>query len=265
LDFSRCDLVLDLVENVFQGLSGFHDIHDRDVFFRLQFVGEIFKMFGNGGDEVFDGVLDGWFEDIIDKVIKDVVAGNAVLEFANFGNDGCQEVCQKSFTTFNSCFSFDNDILDSSINFLQNCLDNWGGSGNFSFNGSLDFFQKVDNVILDFSRCDLVLDLVENVFQGLSGFHDIHDRDVFFRLQFVGEIFKMFGNGGDEVFDGVLDGWFEDIIEKVIKDIVASKVVFEFTYFGNDGCQEVCQKTFSRFNMSFCFGNNSLDSGINFL
>jgi len=75
----------------------------------------------------------------------------------------------------------------------------------------------------------------------------------------------MIRNGGDEVFDGILDGWFEDIIEKVIKDIVASKAVLEFANFGNDGCQEVCQKTFSRFNMSFCFGNDSLDSRINFL
>jgi len=139
-------------------------------------------MIRNGGDEVFDGILDGWFEDIIEKVIKDVIAGNVVLEFTNFLNDGFKELYQKSFARFNMSFSFGDDILDSSINFLQNCLDSWGGGGNFSFNGSLDFFQKVDNVIFDFSGYDLFFDLVKNVFQSLSSLHDIKDGDVFFRF-----------------------------------------------------------------------------------
>merc|ERR1712042_269252 len=34
---------------------------------------------------------------------------------------------------------------------------------------------------------------------------------------------EMYSNGGDEVFNGMLKGRFEDIIEKVIKDVVSSK------------------------------------------
>ena len=40
------------------------------------------------------------------------------------------------------------------------------------------------------------------------------------RLQFVSKITKMFSNGGDEVFNGMLDSGLQDIIQEIIKALV---------------------------------------------
>merc|ERR1719167_690185 len=210
-------------------------------------------------------MLKGRFEDIIEKIIKDVVSSKVILELTNFGNDGFEQVNQKTFARFNSSLGFGNDSLDSSVNLFQDSLDSRGGSSNLSIDSGLDFVQKINDVILNFSRFNLGFDLGKDVFQVLDSFHDFSQRDVFLRLELVSKISKMFTNGGDEVFNGMLKGRFEDIIEKVIKDVVSSKVVLELTNFGNDGFKQVNQKTFARFNSSLGLGNDSLDSSINLL
>merc|ERR1712042_393135 len=192
-------------------------------------------------------MLEGGFEDIIEQVFKDVVTSNVVLELSNLSNDGFKQVNQKTFARFDSSLS----------------LGSRGGSSNLSINSGLDFVQEINDIILNFSRFNLGFDLGKDVFQVLDSFHDFSQRDVFLRLELVSKISKMFTNGGDEVFNGMLKGRFEDIIEKVIKDVVSSKVVLELTNFGNDGFKQVNQKTFARFNSSLGLGNDSLDSSIN--
>merc|ERR1719282_1551803 len=164
-------------------------------------------------------MLKGRFEDIIEKVIKDVVSSKVVLELTNFGNDG----------------------LDSSINLFQDSLDSRGGSSNLGINSGLDFVQEINDVILNFSRFNLGLDLGKDVFQILDSLHNLSNVDVFLGFELVSKISKMFTNGGDEVFNGMLKGRFEDIIEKIIKDVVSSKVILELTNFGNDGFKQVNQ------------------------
>merc|ERR1712243_283819 len=263
LNFSRFNLGFNLGKDVFQVLDSFHDFSQRDVFLRLELVSKISKMFTNGGDEVFNGMLKGRFEDIIEKVIKDVVSSKVVLELTNFGNDGFKQVNQKTFARFNSSLGLGNDSLDSSINLFQDSLDSRGGSSNLGINSGLDFVQEINEVILNFSRFNLGLDLGKDVFQILDSLHNLSNADVFLGFELVSKISKMFTNGRDEVFNGMLKGRFEDIIEKIIKDVVSSKVILELTNFGNDGFEQVNQKTFARFNSSLGFGNDSLDSSIN--
>merc|ERR1719167_1389809 len=210
-------------------------------------------------------MLKGRFEDIIEKIIKDVVSSKVILELTNFGNDGFEQVNQKTFARFNSSLGFGNDSLDSSINLFQDSLDSRGGSSNLGINSGLDFVQEINDVILNFSRFNLGLDLGKDVFQILDSLHNLSNADVFLGFELVSKISKVFTNGGDEVFDGMLKGRFEDIIEKVIKDVISSKVVLELTNFGNDGFKQVSQKTFAGFNSSLSFGNDSLDGSINLL
>merc|ERR1712243_394911 len=161
-------------------------------------------------------MLKGRFEDIIEKVFKDVVTSNVVLELSNLSNDGFKQVNQKTFARFDSSLSLGNDSLDSSINLFQDSLDSRGGSSNLSINSGLDFVQEINDIILNFSRFNLGFNLGKDVFQVLDSFHDFSQRDVFLRLELVSKISKMFTNGGDEVFNGMLKGRFE----KVIKDVV---------------------------------------------
>merc|ERR1712198_769057 len=200
----------------------------------LQLVGEVAKVLANGGDEVLDGMLEGGLEDIIEEIIKDVVASNVVLELSNLGNDGFKEVDQETFSSLNMSLGLFNDILDSSINLLQDSLDGRGGLGNLSINNSLDFVQEVEDVVFNLSRFNLGFDLVEDVFQVLDSFHDVSDGDVFLGLELVSKVTKMLANGGDEVLDGMLEGGLEDIIEEIIKDVVASNVVLELSNFCHD-------------------------------
>jgi len=233
-DFSRLNLGFDLVEDIFQILSSFHDVSDRDVFLGFQFVSKVSKMFSNGGNKVLNGMLQGWFQNIIQKIIKDVVSSNVILKLSNLGNDSLQEVNQKSLSRFNMSLGFLNNILDSSINLFQNSLDSWSCISNLSFNNSLDLVQKINDVIFDFSRLNLGFDLVEDIFQILSSFHDVSDRDVLLWFELVGKITKMFSNSGNEVLNGMFDCGFQDIIQEIIKDIVTSNTVFQLSQFGQD-------------------------------
>jgi len=197
LNFSRFNLGFDLGKDVFQVLDSFHDFNQTDVFLGFEFVGKISKVFTNGGDEVFNGMLKGRFEDIIEKIIKDVVSSKVVLELTNFGNDGFKQVNQKTFARFNSSLGFGNDSLDSSINLFQDSLDSRGGSSNLSINSCLDFVQEINDVILNFSRFNLGFNLSKDVFQVLDSFHNFSNANIFFRFKFVSKVTKMFANGGD--------------------------------------------------------------------
>merc|ERR1712131_245453 len=166
-------------------------------------------MLANGGNEVLNGMLEGRFEDIVEEIIKDVVAGNVVLELSNLGNDGIKEVNQKSLASFNMSLGLFDDILHSSINLLQDSFDGWGSSSNLSINYGLDFFQEIHDVVLDFSRFNLGLDLVEDVLQILGSFHDFNNGDVFLGLELVSQVSEVLANGGDEVLNGMLEGRFE--------------------------------------------------------
>merc|ERR1712121_369323 len=139
----------------------------------------------------------------------------------------------KTFARFNSGLSFGNDSLDSSINLFQDSFDSRSGSSNLSIYSCFDFVQEINDVVLNFSRFNLSFDLGKDVFQILDSFHDFNQRDIFFGFELVSKISKVFTNGGDEVFNGMLKGRFEDIIEKIIKDVVSGKVVFELTNFCN--------------------------------
>merc|ERR1712042_193587 len=265
LNFSRFNLGLDLSKDVFQILDSFHDFNQRDVFLGFELVSKISKVFTNGGDEVFNGMLEGGFEDIIEQVFKDVVTSNVVLELSNPSNDGFKQVNQKTFARFDSSLSLGNDSLDSSINLFQDSLDSRGGSSNLSINSGLDFVQEINDIILNFSRFNLGFDLGKDVFQVLDSFHDFSQRDVFLRLELVSKISKMFTNGGDEVFNGMLKGRFEDIIQKVIKDVVSSQVVLQFSQFSHDPLQKLGKKTLTLFNTSFSLGFDFLNSSLYFL
>merc|ERR1712042_202263 len=235
LNFSRFNLGFDLGKDVLQVLDSFHDFNQRDVFLGFELVSKISKVFTNGGNEVFNGMLKGRFEDIIEKIFKNVVTSKVVLELTNLSNDGFKQVNQKTFAGFNSSLGFGNDSLDSSIYLFQDSLDSRGSSSNLSINSCLDFVQEINDVILNFSRFNLGFNLSKDVFQVLDSFHDFNQGDVFLGFELVSKICKVFTNGGDEVFNGMLNGRFEDIIEKIIKDVVSSKVVLKLTNFGNDG------------------------------
>jgi len=252
-----------LVKDVFQISSSLNDFRNSKVFLWLQFVSKITKVFGNGGDKVLNGVFDSRFKDIIQKIIKDIITSNIVLQLGNLGNDSFQKVSQKTLSRFNMSIGSCNNSLYCSINLLQDGLDSRGGSSNLSFNSSLNLVQEVIDVVLDFSRLNLGFHLGKDVFQISSSFHDFSNADKFFGFQFVSKITKVFGNSGDKVLNGVFDCRFKDIIQKIVKDIVTSNVVFELGNLGNDSFQKISQKTFSRFNTSLSLGNNLLDSSIN--
>merc|ERR1712180_204159 len=92
------------------------------------FASEISQMFGDGWDKVLNGFLQGWFQDVVQKVIKDIVASNIVLQLSNFSNDGLKKVNQDTFSSFNVILCLGNDSLYSGINLLQNSLDSGGSS-----------------------------------------------------------------------------------------------------------------------------------------
>merc|ERR1712015_366479 len=116
LDFSRLNLSFHLGKDVFQISSSFHDFSNADKFFGFQFVSKITKVFGNSGDKVLNGVFDSRFKDIIQKIIKDIITSNVVLQLGNLGNDSFQKVSQMPFSRFNTSLSLGNNLLDSSIN-----------------------------------------------------------------------------------------------------------------------------------------------------
>merc|ERR1712042_379192 len=208
-------------------------------------------------------MLHSWFQHIIQKVIKDIVASNTILQLSNFSNDGLKKFDQETFSRFNTSLGFLNNILNSLINLSQNSLDSRGSGFNFGLNNSLDFFQEVKNIVLNFTRFNLSFNLLKDVLQSSSSFHDIHNGNVFLGFQLICKVSKVFGNGRDKVLNGMLHGWFQHIIQKVIKDIVASNTILQLSNFSNDGLKKFDQETFSRFNTSLSFGNNILNSLIN--
>merc|ERR1719383_109616 len=264
LDFSRFNLGLDLVKNVLQILGSFHDVNNGEVFLGLELVSQVSKVLADGGDEVLNGMLEGGFEDMVEEIIEDVVAGNVVLELTNLGHDGLKKVDQKTLSSFDMMLGLFFDEFHSSINLFQDSLDSRGSSSNLSINNSLDFVQKVHDIILNFSRFNLGLDLVKNVLQILSSFHDVNDGKVFLGLELVSQVSKVLANGGDEVLNGMLEGGFEDIIEEIIEDVVAGNVVLKLTDLGHDGLKKVNQKTLSSFNMSLGLFFDEFHSSINF-
>merc|ERR1711893_162674 len=132
-----------------------------------------------------------------------------------------------------------NDILDSSINLFQDSLDSWGSGSNLSLN------------------------LIEDVLQVLSSFHDVHDGKVFLGFQLVGKISKVLANGRDEVLNGMLKSGFEDIIKEIIKDVVAGNIVFELCNLGHDGLEKINQNTPASFDMLLGLFLDSFHSSIN--
>merc|ERR550534_173995 len=108
-----------------------------------------------GRFEVFNGMLKGRFEDIIQKVIKDVVS-------SQFSHDLLQKLGKKTLTLFNTSFSLGFDFLNSRL-----------GSFNSGINGSLQFVKKVNNIVLDLTRFNLSLDFIENILDMLGNFHDV--------------------------------------------------------------------------------------------
>merc|ERR1712126_416303 len=155
------------------------------------------------------------------------------------------------------------DSFHSSINLFQDSLDGWGSGSNLSINNSLDFVQKVHDVVFDLSRFNLSLDLVEDIFQILSSFHDFHDGKVFLGFQFVGKVSKVLANRRDEVLNGTLKSGFEDIIEEIIKDVVTGNVVFELCNLGHDGLEKINQNTPASFDMLLGLFLDSFHSSIN--
>merc|ERR1719443_34893 len=210
-------------------------------------------------------MLEGGFENIVEEIIKDVVAGNVVLELTNLGNDGIKKVNQKTLASFNMSLGLFDDILHSSIDLLQDSFDGWGSSSNLSINNGIDFFQEIHDVVLDFARFNLGLDLVKDVLQILGSFHDVNNGEVFLGLELVCQVSKVLANGGNEVLNGMLEGGFENIVEEIIKDVVAGNVVLELTNLGNDGIKKVNQKTLSSFDMMLGFFDDILHSSINLL
>merc|ERR1719259_983931 len=189
----------DLVKDVLQILGSFHDVNNGEVFLGLELVCQVSKMFANGGDEVLNGMLEGGFQDIVEEIIEDVVAGNVVLELTNLSHDGLKKVDQKTLSSFDMMLGLFFDEFHSSINLFQDSLDSRGSSSNLSINNSLDFVQKVHDIILNFSRFNLGLDLVKNVLQILSSFHDVNNGKIFLGLELVSQVSKVLANGGDEV------------------------------------------------------------------
>merc|ERR1719383_319833 len=183
LDFSRFNLGLDLVKNVLQILGSFHDVNNGEVFLGLELVSQVSKVLADGGDEVLNGMLEGGFEDMVEEIIEDVVAGNVVLELTNLGHDGLKKVDQKTLSSFDMMLGLFFDEFHSSINLFQDSLDGRGSSSDLSINNSLDFVQEVHDIILNFSRFNLGLDLVKNVLQILSSFHDVNNGKIFLGLE----------------------------------------------------------------------------------
>merc|ERR1719374_156515 len=268
-DFSRFNLGFDLVEDIFQVLGSFHDVSEGDVFLGLELVSKVSKMFANGGDKVLNSMLEGGLQNIIQKIVKNIVTSNVVLELSNLSNDGFQKINKEAFSRFNTILSFLDDILYSGINFLQDGLDSGSGSSNLGINNSLDFVQEVNDVVLNFSRDDLGFDLIKDVFQVSNSFHDFSDGEVFTGNQLSNEVPQVLLDGWDKIFDSLSKSRLQDIIEKIIKDVVSSDLVLQFSQFGHDLLQKLDKETLSllnsSINVSLSLGNHFINGGLDLL
>merc|ERR1719414_930984 len=261
LHLTRFNLSLEFIENILEVMSNLHDIrnsHEFNIFARDKFSNEISQVLLDGRDQVFDGLAKSRFQDIIQQVIKNAESSDLVLQFSQFSHDLLQELNQKALSLLNSginvSLSLGNHLLNGSINLLQSSFDNGLGKLNFGINNSLQFFEEVHDVSLHFTRFNLGLKLVENVLDVLSNLHNIRNGHVFSRLQLVSKISKMLTNGRDQVFNGMLQSGFENIIKEVIKDAISGQLILQFTKFGHDLLQKLNEQSLTFSNTSFSLG-----------
>merc|ERR1719259_842267 len=219
LYFTRFNLGFELIENILDVMSNLHDISNGKIFNILvgnQRWNQIAQMLLDDGDQTFNGLTESRLQDIGEKVIKNVVSSQVILQFSQFGHDFFQKFNQKTLSLFNSSFnvslSLGNHFINSSIHLFKSILNN-----------SLKVVQEVHNVSLHFARGNLGFELIENIFDVLSNLHDISDGHVFSRLQLVNKVSKMLTDGGDQVFNGMLQSRFENIMEQIIKDVISSQ------------------------------------------
>merc|ERR1719234_1280179 len=258
---SRYNLVFEFIENVFDVLSNFHDISDShvfNIFTRQKFSNKLSQMLLDGGDEVLNGFSKRRLQDIGKEIIKDVVSSKLVFKFSQFSHDLLQKLNKNTFSLFNSCFNigFDlgNHFINSSLNLNQCFLNNRSGVNNFGINNFLQMFEEVNDTSFYLSRLNLGFEFIEDIFNVLGNFHDVRDGHVFSRLQFVSKITKMLGNSRNEVINGIFQSRFQNIGKEIIKNVVSSQFILEFSQFGHDLFQKFNKKALSLFNTSFSIG-----------
>jgi len=264
--FSRFNLVFDFIESVFDLLDNFHNVTESHVFSRFKLINKITKMFANGWDKVFNGVFQGWFKNIMQQVIKNVVSCQVVFQFSQFSHDLFQKLDKETLTLLNASFSFSFDVLNGSLDFFKCSFDNWLGSFNFGIHNSLQFVEEIDNIILDFSRFNLSLELIENVFDVLSNLHDISNGQIFNIFtgdKFANEISQVLLDGGDQILNGLAKGRLQDIIEEVIKDVESRDLVSDLSKFLHDLLPKISKNTFSSFDTCSSTGFDFLNSSFN--
>merc|ERR1719414_1904117 len=233
-------------------------------------------MFANGRDQVFNGMLQSRFENIIEEVIKDAESSEFILQFSQLGQNFFHKLNQKASSCFNSSInvslSLGNCLFNCSLNFLHSSFDNRLGKINLSINNSLQFVEEVQNVVLHFTRFNLGLEFIENVLDVLNNLHNIrnsHEFNIFTRDKFSNEISQVLLDGGDQVFDGLSKSRLQDIIQQVIKDAESSEFILQFSQLGQDFFHKLNQKAFSCFNsslnVSFSLGNHLVNGSLNFL
>merc|ERR1719423_238800 len=273
LHLSRFNLGLDFIEDILDLLNNVHNFNHANIFnifTRDKFSNKISQVLLDGRDQIFNGLTKCRLQDIIEKVIKNVVSSNLILQFSQFGHDFFQKFYQKPLSLFNSSFnvslSLGNHFIDSCIHLFKGILDNRLGFSNLALNNSFEFVQEVNDVRLHFARCNFGSELIENFPKMLSDFHDISNSHVFSRLQLVNKVSKMLTDGGDQVFNGMLQSRFEDIMEQIIKDVISSQVILQFTKLGHDLLQELDKESLALFNSSFSIsfglGNNIFNGGL---
>merc|ERR1712142_1421003 len=268
-NFSRFNFSFHLVEDVFQSANSLHDLSEANVFLRLEFVCKISKMLTNGRDEFLNGMFDGRLKNIIEKVIKNVVTSNTIFQFSQFGHDFFQKLNKKTFSSFNASlsisFSLGNQFINGCLDLFKGGFHNGLSLSNFSINGSSDLSKEANNIVFHFSRFNLVFDFIESVFDLLDNFHNVTESHVFSRFKLINKITKMFANGWDKVFNGMFQGWFKNIMQQVIKNVVSCKVVLQFSQFSHDLLQKLGEKTLTLFNTSLSLGFDILNGGLDLL
>merc|ERR1712200_386793 len=167
---------LDLFKGSFHNGLSFRNLSINSI---LQFLKEI----NNGRDEVLNGMFQSWLENIIKEIIKDTISNQLVLQLCQLSHDFFQKLNKKSFTLFNSSLSiglgFGNHFINSRLNLFKGSLDNRCGSSNLSFNNSFQFLQEVLGIGSNFTRDDLLFQLIKDLFNMLGNIHDISDGHIF--------------------------------------------------------------------------------------
>merc|ERR1712042_290383 len=211
----------------------------------------------------------GRLQNIIEKVIKNIVSLNLIFQLSQFGNDLSQKFAKESLASLNTSLSISlslsNQFINGGLNFLKGSFYNRLSFSNLCFNCCFDFIQKVNNVSFDLSRFNLGLDIFENVLDFLDNIMDVADGQVFRWFKLISKISKMLTNGWDKIFNGMFQCWFKNIIQKIIKNVVSSKVVFQLSQFSHDLLQKLGEKTLTLFNTSLSLGFDILNSSLDLL